>query len=49
MRETPPRSPRSRSASLPRQATEGVGIVTLLALAGAGVGYVIALAVSWIF
>lgn len=49
MSEVAPRSPRSRSASLPRQAAEGVGIVTLLALGGAGLGYAIALVVSWVF
>lgn len=49
MSDVAPRPPRRRSASLPRQAAEGVGIVTAVALGGAGLGYVIALAVSWVF
>lgn len=49
MSDLPPRSPRRRGASLPRQAAEGVGIVTALSLGAAALGFVLALVVSWIF
>lgn len=49
MSDAAPRSPRRRNASLVRQAAEGIGIVTALSLAGAGLGYLAALVVSWIF
>lgn len=49
MSDIPARPARRRAASLPRQAAEGVGIVTALSLTGAGLGYLIALLVSWAF
>lgn len=45
----PPRPPSRRIASVPRQALEGVGIVTAMALLVAGTGYLVAVVVSWIF
>ena len=49
MSDAAPRSPRRRNVSLARQAVEGIGIVTVLSLLGAGLGYLAALVVSWIF
>lgn len=49
MSELPSRSPRRRNVSLPRQAAEGVGLVVLLALGVAAVGFAVALVVSWVF
>lgn len=49
MSDVTPRSPRRRNASLPRQAAEGIGIVTALSLGAAGLGYLAALVVSWLF
>lgn len=45
----PPRADRRRTASLPRQAAEGIGIVTLLAVGGVAFGLVVSVVVSWIF
>lgn len=49
MSDAAPRSPRRRDTSLPRQAAEGIGIVTVLAISGAVMGFLVALVVSWVF